>query len=131
MGLVYATPDQYETWSGKPAPDDIGARLARASGVVQRATRTAVYDVTPAGLPSDPDVADAFREATCEQVAYWLTTGDQQGTAGTWQSVSIGRASMSRAAGQQGRPSTRDRLAPLADDVLSNAGLLGGPIDFY
>lgn len=127
MPLVYATAAEYASWSPDPAPADIEQRLARASAAVRRATLTAVYDVTPAGLPSDPEMVATFREATFEQVAYWLTTGDQQGAAGQWQSVSLGRASMSRAAGSGGR-TARERLAPLAETVLANAGLIGGPI---
>src|SRR5699024_12099949 len=32
-------------------------------------TRNDLYDVTPAGLPSEDEIADAFRDATCAQVA--------------------------------------------------------------
>lgn len=128
MAFAYATGEQYQEWNGGTAgPDDIEQRLARASAQIRRATLTAVYDVTPAGLPSDPDMAAVFVEAACEQAAYWLSTGDQVGGAGQWQSVSLGRASMSRGAGTGGR-SSRERLAPLAETVLANAGLLGGPI---
>lgn len=45
--------------------------LRAASGIVRHATRAALYDVDGAGKPSDPDVIEAFRDATCAQVAFW------------------------------------------------------------
>lgn len=74
MALTYATTADLETYTGQPTtltPEQAGRYLALASALVRRATRAAAYDTDATGAPTDPDVADAFRDAVCAQVAYW------------------------------------------------------------
>lgn len=52
--------------------DDAPRYIERASRMVRRATRNDCYDTTPAGLPSDPVLADALKVATCVQVLEWI-----------------------------------------------------------
>ena len=66
---IYCTVDDVEAWTGEPAPENVAALIRSASSIIEHTTRNDLYDVTPAGLPSDDDVADAFRDATCAQVA--------------------------------------------------------------
>ncbi|WP_280422583.1 hypothetical protein [Nocardia carnea] len=49
--------------------------LAEASALVRLATKNDWYEVTPAGFPADPVVADAFAVATCIQVREWIANG--------------------------------------------------------
>lgn len=56
-------------------PDNADTLLRYASALVRTATRFDVYDVTPAGMPNDPWVIAAFRDATCVQVAGWVANG--------------------------------------------------------
>ena len=77
--LVYATPTQVREYAHAvelPEDDQVLVRLIRmASATIRNATRRAIYDTTPAGLPKDVDVEEAFREATCAQVAAICTAG--------------------------------------------------------
>lgn len=69
--LVFAKPEDVAKWTGFEAPEDAVRLIRKASGMVQHAIRRARFDVTPSGAPSDPDVADALRDAVCAQVEYW------------------------------------------------------------
>lgn len=100
MPLVYATVPDLEAWLPPevPMPTDAERRLARASARLARALLTAVYEVGPSGLATDPEVAQALSSATCAIVEYRLTTGDDGTGAGAWTTLSAGPVSMSRAA---------------------------------
>lgn len=96
MARVYATEAQYEALTGQTAPADIGARLARASSFLDsRVFRLCWYDADEAGMPTNQTVAEAFAAAVSAQVWDWDITGDEQGTAGRYGSVSIGSVSLS------------------------------------
>lgn len=102
--------------------------LAAASLVVDELLLTAVYDVDVEGMPTDPAVVDALKQATCAQAAYQAALGDPAGVgAGHISQASIGSISFTRAApGSQG--STPGRYSPQAVQILRQAGLLGhGP----
>lgn len=76
MTLTYATVADLITWIGCDVDDEIksAALLRRASILVGRATRNDRYEVNPAGEPTDPDIAAAFRDATAAQVEVWLAS---------------------------------------------------------
>lgn len=132
--LVYATPEDLATWTKQTAPEGAAQLLRSASGMVRHATRTALYDTTPAGLPSDPDVADAMRDATCAQAAAWAALGvdpatGPAGVAGQVQSSSILSADVTYAAREGAdadKVATLTALVPDAVMVLEQAGLLAG-----
>lgn len=115
MARVFATVEQLEAYTGQPAPDNAARLLARASRLVSRETKAALYDVDSAGYPSDTDIRDAFRDATCAQVDVWArreaaaADGDDV-AASPWTSVSAGSLSFSR----QSAPT-----APVDDDQLT------------
>ncbi|WP_156094859.1 hypothetical protein [Nocardia lijiangensis] len=71
MMLVYATPSDL-TGRLDPVPADAAALIASASTRVRDITSNDLYDITPSGLPSDPDLRQALREATCLQVVAWV-----------------------------------------------------------
>ncbi|GGR80936.1 hypothetical protein GCM10010252_19310 [Streptomyces aureoverticillatus] len=128
MPRVYATPEQLAAWTGKPAPADAERLLARASEDVDSALIRAVYLTDDAGMPTNPTVIVAFRDAVCAQVEYQLATGsDGTGAADRWDSVSIGPVAMS---GRKDGPQTPGEvdLAPRAHRALRRAGLLPGVI---
>lgn len=134
MALVYATLGDLA--GGKPedvtlssSDTELARQLAAASRDIRRATKTAIYDVDTDGYPTNVDVRAAFRLATCAQVYWWSETGDEQGVAGQFTNVSIGSVSMSRGGGSAGgTPSGQGRLAPAADTILRDAGVLAGAI---
>ncbi|BAD58770.1 hypothetical protein [Nocardia farcinica] len=75
---VYAQPDDLADWlHPDDLPDDAeGARLIRyASPLVAKATVCDRYEVDPAGLPTEPEVIEAMRDATCAHVAEWVKAG--------------------------------------------------------
>lgn len=122
----YATAEEYETEIGS-APDNIGRLLTLASRDVDAALISAVYDVED-GEATDAAVIVALKEATIEQAAYYLDTGDTTGTGGmaVYTSVSIGSVALARPqTGGAGGGSAARPLAPQAFSVLQLAGLTG------
>lgn len=73
--LTYATPEDLTEWLGSPAPDNATPLLRKASALVADATRGAVYQTTPEGLPTLPAHATALRDATCSQAEAWIDAG--------------------------------------------------------
>lgn len=121
---VYATAADLAAsiYAVTPPPADVDNRLARASGIVEHAVALARYDVDANGLPTDAAVAEAMRQATCAQVAYWAETGDVSGAAAGWSQVGIGSVHLARAGAAGTGPG--DRLAPDAYVELDSAGLI-------
>jgi hypothetical protein len=125
---VFATPAEYEAFTGQPAPANASRLLARASRLVSAATKAAIYDTDAAGYATDPDIREAFRDATCAQVAEWARReaasadgGDV--TASPWTSVSAGSLSFSR----QSAPATVSEdtsLCAEATEILADLDLL-------
>ena len=132
--LVFAQPDDVVTWAGYAFDKDVNLQplIRRASSMVQRAVRSARFEVTPAGMPEDPDVMDALRDAVCEQVTVWVEN-DINPTAiasatGAVTSSSIGDASVSYSSvdAAQVKDQAANELCDAALDILANAGLVGG-----
>ncbi|MBF8186324.1 hypothetical protein ITP53_11300 [Nonomuraea sp. K274] len=125
MARVYATADDLTDWTGDDPPADADRLLARASRLIDnRLLLTAVYPVDPAGMPTEPEHADALRDAACALVEWWDDHGDDgTGAGGDYTNVSAGGISFSRATGSSGTPSD-PRIAPEAVEILGGAGLL-------
>ncbi len=124
MPLTYATKAELATFTDTPGgglPAKADRWLALASALVRSATRTAVYDTLSTGAPSDSDVSDAFRDATCAQVAAWIEqdidpTLGAGGITGVAQSSGIGGASVNWGSDAQwaAKAATVDELTPEA-----------------
>lgn len=82
MVLVYTTKDDLVGDWLDEAPANVDRLIRAASTLVRNATRAAMYDITPAGAPSDDDVAAGFRDAVCTQVATWVSLGIDPAKAG-------------------------------------------------
>jgi hypothetical protein len=125
--MAYATEAEYEDETGTTAPANIGRLLTLASRDVDAALIAAVYDVED-GAATDAAVVTALKEATIEQAAYWLDTGDTTGTGGiaAYGDVQIGSVRLGRpSTGGTGGGSAARPLAPQALAVLQLAGLTG------
>jgi hypothetical protein len=125
--MAYATEAEYEDETGTTAPANIGRLLTLASRDVDAALIAAVYDVED-GAATDAAVVTALKEATIEQAAYWLDTGDTTGTGGmaAYGDVQIGSVRLGRSqSGGAGGGSAARPLAPQALAVLQLAGLTG------
>ncbi|MFE6500770.1 hypothetical protein [Kitasatospora sp. NPDC057738] len=129
MTRVYATVSDYQAITGQAPGVDTERLLADASEMLDATVlRTAWYQVNSAGMPTDPVVVEAFRRATCRQVAWWGLVGDSTGATGAgWGSVSIGSVSLGRGAGSSGLPDGSDsaarQVAPQAWDALRSPDL--------
>lgn len=130
--MVYATVQDLNDSSvlGYEAPSNAQVLLVRASRDVDRAIQCAVYDVDDNGLPTDNKIADALKEATCEQVAYQLEIGNANGIAHGLQSgvpsgASAGLVEVSRGPSAGGATADQPWLGGQARQILRQAGLLG------
>jgi hypothetical protein len=114
----------YATVADLPAPIPANAQqlLDRASREIDRALLTAVYD------PTDPVVVQALKDATLEQVAGTLASGDKTGLGVTNapQSFTIGKIAVQKTAAASA--SRTGALVDQAFAILQAAGLTGhGP----
>jgi len=123
---VYATSSDYVTYTGDEPPAKIDALLRRASAQVESHIRLAVYDVDDEGYPTDVDVADALRDATCAYAAYWNDTGDITGAEAVAGPVKIGSVQLGGTAtgGASSRNVADTRRSDEAITILRNAGLI-------
>lgn len=127
---VYATEADLTGWlpSGvAPEAGDADRLLARASDLLDTdVLYAAVYEVdTATSLPTDPDVIDAFRDAACAQVEYWLEVGEDIDTSGPVQGVSIGSVNIQYGAGDNRISPTT--VAPRVWRILRRPALGGNP----
>lgn len=115
MARVYATAADLIAYGAPPSVTlptgaEADRKLKRASEKVDRALLSAVYDTDTNGMPTDANITEAFKLATCAQVVYWADTGDELGTGGQWDSVSIGSVSLTR--GSKSSPGSGGASAP-------------------
>ncbi|GLU91346.1 hypothetical protein [Agromyces sp. NBRC 114283] len=132
---VYATAEEYaglaeEPWDG--APEALVKRLRSASIEVEKLTRRTVYATDADGYPTDPDIDDAFMEATCAITEYWAETDDPAGAAQYEGAVKIGSVSLgttsSSSEGLTEREKLERRIGTKAISILTNAGLIGSAV---
>ncbi|MEV8623407.1 hypothetical protein [Streptomyces sp. NPDC051079] len=126
MARVYATPSQYQEFTGDPPPTDIDVRLWRASMFLDsQVFRLCRYDVDEAGLPTNTLVREAFAAATCAQVEWGVAVGDITGAAGVgWGTVKIGTAELGRSVtATTGDEAPGRQVAPAVWDALRSPDL--------
>ncbi|AOD23813.1 hypothetical protein IM25_21360 [Rhodococcus sp. p52] len=128
--LIYATPTDYEEWTGSPPPHNGSVLLREASGLVADACVADVYDTDSNGLPTNPWKLGALRDATCAQAAFWAQhgidpTAGRAGMAEVVTASSIDGASVSTNAGEleAAKAESLDGLIPSAVRILRTAGL--------
>jgi hypothetical protein len=73
--LIYATTADLATWTQQAAPANAVQLLRSASLLVREATASAYYQVDANKLPTDTDILEAFKDATCAQAAFWAANG--------------------------------------------------------
>jgi len=125
---VYATVTDLASYLGTTPPDDADRLLTAASRMLDaRVLAYCRYDVDTAGMPADPDVAEAIGRAVCAQVAWWGEVGDSTGAAGVgYGSVSIGSVNLGRSVTSvSGEDAAARQLAPQAADELRAPHLHG------
>jgi hypothetical protein len=134
---IYATETDLQNWPGiETVPADAASLLLSASGLVRQETRLARYTTDTAGFPSVPMIRDAFRDAVCAQVKFWIDhkINPSLGAAGVAPlaaSKSIGGASIQYStyvSTAQARADAAGTLGPEAWYILADAELLGGEV---
>lgn len=76
---MHATVEELEAWIGQQIDLLEGERLLRSASIrITQATSNATYQVED-GLPVDPAVVSALRDATCAQAEWFMETGDRIG----------------------------------------------------
>lgn len=122
---VYATAADYQTWSNDAitAPARLAFLLQRASQTIDSAMVASVYQTDVNGYPTDGFTIEAFRDATCAQVAWMVDQDDDTGVKQRLSSVSVGGLSFTRA-GNVAAGNALPVLAPTALQILRQAGAL-------
>lgn len=141
MALQYATKEEFESYTGDPAPEDIEARLRSSSRVVRHHTRRAVYKTDTEGYPTDVEKRTALREATIEHAQFMLThsiaeVGTTDGTTVTSVTKTLGPASKSetrqitdpQAAAVRARYASGEAVPEVALGILQDAGLISSVV---
>ncbi|WP_068059385.1 hypothetical protein [Nocardia xishanensis] len=131
--LTYAVPDDLaDGWIIGDLPDDATANvlIRYASQLVRKATRLDLYEVDPAGLPTEPDVIEAMRDATCVHVAMWHTAGINPAGGAVGREVAIksqtadgGSTTYMDAPSAEEIQRSLEYLCAAGIDILRNAGL--------
>lgn len=138
--LVYATNEDLTAWPVSPLPANSAGLLRSASLLVRSTTMTARYAVDGDGLPADAKVLEAFKDATCTQVAFWVgagvdpTNGGAQ-TAAPVQSKKLGSGMVqydtsvnASVAAFQARRDAANSLCAEAWLILQQAGIVPGGV---
>lgn len=125
MARQYATVADFEE-SPLTTGTTTDQALVAASLDVDQMLLTAIYNTDDQGMPTDPDVAEAVKDATIAQAQYATGLGDAANVgAGHITQARIGSISFTRRGSGRETPG---RYSPQALQILSQAGLLGrGP----
>lgn len=125
MGRLYATTQDFENWTGvMPAPDNTELLLRLAGIEVDAMLLTALYDTDGQGMPTDPAVVTALRDATCAQAQWTDETGNTTGAASYVRSLSLGSFSMAGGGGGAGGGGMAPAASPVTRKILASAGIL-------
>ncbi|MGW4648044.1 hypothetical protein [Kitasatospora sp. NPDC004289] len=126
MSRVYATSADLVAYTGQAAPGNADSLLTKASKFLDsQILRACWYAVDEDGMPTDPLVIAAFRDATCAQVQWRDEVGDTTGAAGVgWGSVEIGSVRLGRSVtAVSGADSPARQVAPEVWDALQSPDL--------
>ena len=121
MWFPFVEPSDLGELSG--AFSDAERTIRNASYRVRDELMTAAFDVHTGGehvgRPVDPAVADAIKDATLAQLAFWAETADETGAAVQNGGGSILSVSIPGGAGTTSLAAKRDaRIAPAVADIL-------------
>lgn len=115
-----------------PTDPEATRLLTSASKLIRRATKTAIYDTDTSGYPTNVDIRQAFRDATCAQAEWWIANpGEELGTARQYSTVSIGSMTLVRGGKGHGGASSGSegpKLAEKAETELRDAAVLAGSV---
>lgn len=133
---IYATASDVQEWTGQAPPDNVVPLLRSASALVEEATMLAVYSVDKDGMPRRTADVDAFRDATCAQVAFWsaneldpasgelVEVGKRVASSKSIKGASVSYDAADMARAKQARVDALTTLCAAAFQILRNEGLV-------
>lgn len=122
--MAYATVEEFTDYlDPDPAPTTAARLLRDSSEIIDSLLIGAMYATDDSGMPTEADVIDALKRATCAQARYTLELGDETGAKGQYASWSTGGVSVTRAYAVAGSNQLQ-RVAPQAVLILRSEGLL-------
>lgn len=98
--------------------DDVELSIRTASYRIREALKTARFDVDADGRPTDAAVAEAIRDATIAQLAFWAETGDTTGAGAQSGGGSILSVSLPGGGATDARAKQDALNAPNVDTIL-------------
>ncbi|MFI5974801.1 hypothetical protein [Streptomyces sp. NPDC051452] len=120
--MAYATVAEFtEFLDPDPVPANAARLLDRASTRLDQLLMGAVYKTDDDGLPLDPALAAAFREAVCIQAQYIDSLGDETGAMANVSQMHLGNQKIVRALSVVG--SGTPRVSPDLVALLQTKGL--------
>lgn len=129
MSRTYATVDEFTTWlNTEPLPEGAARLLRDASLEVDEMLLTAHYRVDHDGMPTDPKVVAALRDATCAQADYRDEHGDEATIIQGDETLSLGILSLGGRKSGASKESGLPQHSPEAVRILRLAGLIPGGI---
>jgi hypothetical protein len=132
--LIYATSADLTNWTNNDPPTNAAQLLRTASLNVREATAAAYYNVDGTGMPSDANILQAFKDATCAQASALSAAGIDPLSGGVLtssvaKSKQVGSARIDYA-GADSAAASRQLLATglcvEAGRILQQAGLVSG-----
>lgn len=117
---AYATSDDVEDFVSEDVwlavvDLDVDRLAARATELIDSKVRAA-FAIDDDGIPTESTIAEAFRDAVCAQIEFWMEVGEEHDTAGmAGRQVSVGHFSIDH---------LPPELAPRARRILDGQGLL-------
>ncbi|MFE4991423.1 hypothetical protein ACFRH4_08735 [Streptomyces mirabilis] len=119
----YATVQEFtEFLDPDPVPANAARLLANASRRLDQLLLGALY-ATSNGLPTDPELADVFREAVCLQAQYISALGDETGANANVSQLTVGNQTLARALTSRTGPVLTSRVSPEMLVLLQTTGL--------
>lgn len=138
--LIYATSGDLTAWDSTVAlPGNADSLLRSASLLIASKISSAYYTADTTGLPTDPDLVSALRDATCAQVCTWIAlkidpAAGQAGVTTPATAKKVGTASLTYtpiAAQTAARMAAANTLCDEAVLLLQQANLLSSRIWTY
>jgi hypothetical protein len=118
----YATQAQLTSWLGQtPMPAEADRLLQRASDLLDWYLIPYRYHTDVNQMPTDQEVIDAFADAVCAQVEWWMAKQDELGEMEQFATMTFEGVSLSRGALLSSRvaPRARERLQRVNANFLA------------
>jgi hypothetical protein len=126
MRQYATTADLTAEYPDTAQPANVETLLSVASACVDKMLKGVPYDTDADLLPTDTDVAEAMKLATCAIVAEWVAVAATvPGSSQQWESVAIGSVSLSTLQGASDSDAQRIDGFPIPALAITLLGAVG------